>query len=523
MIATSTDDFSRLSRRRFVGLLGAAGLGAHTASRPVAAVPIQSAPPSTSELVYLSTTALAGLIREKQVSSRDVVRACLARIAEVNPTLNAVVQECAERALEEADARDALTARGEFLGPLHGVPMTVKDSFDTAGVVSTGGTLGRKGHVPERDATIVERLRAAGAILLGKTNTPELTLGSGGKGTHNLVYGETRNPYDLDYRPSSSSGGAAAIVAAGGAPFDIGSDFGGSIRLPCHACGVVGLKPTSGRVPRTGHIIGYGGVFDAFQQMGPIVRRVEDVMPLLRVIAGPDGLDAGIVAMPLGDPARVSLRGLRVACYTTNGEVDPIPEIQRLVEDAAAMMTEQGARVAEARPSALRAAAEVRGQLQAADGHAFVRRIIDAAGTERVSEFLRVDGDVATAAEFTALAERLDRCRSEMLDFMKDYDVIVCPASPFPARRLDSDRDETIGTYTAVYNTTGWPAGVIRTGTSSENLPLGVQIVGRPWADHVVVAVLAFLEGRTGGWRPPALGTASVARRDRGSEVGSAL
>jgi amidase len=213
---------------------------------------------ATDDPLYMSATKLAGLIRTKKISAVEAVKLCYARIDAVNPKINAVVAFCRERALAEAADADAMAAKGKFKGALHGVPMTIKDSFDTAGVVSTGGTLGRKGFVPGRDATVVARARAAGAILLGKSNTPEFTLGGGGRGTYNLIHGQTYNPYNLAYSPSGSSGGAGAIVAAGGSPFDIGSDYGGSIRGPAFANGIAGIKPTLGRCPRTGHIVGYG-------------------------------------------------------------------------------------------------------------------------------------------------------------------------------------------------------------------------------------------------------------------------
>src|SRR5215813_7308318 len=260
----------------------------------------------------MSATRLAQMIREKKASSVEVLRAHLAQIERINPRLNAVVQMCTERAMAEARQMDALLAKGTVKGPLHGVPMTIKDSFDTLGVVTTGGTLGRKDYVPGKDATVVARLRDAGAILLGKTNTSEFTMSFK---TTNLVYGITRNPYNLNYQPGGSSGGPAATVAAGGAAFEIGSDFGGSVRYPAHCCGIAGIKPTTGCVPRTGHIVDYGGYFDPYQQVGPLARRVEDLKLILPIIAGPDYIDAAIVPMPLGNPDSVNLRGLRVAFY----------------------------------------------------------------------------------------------------------------------------------------------------------------------------------------------------------------
>src|SRR5262245_19756015 len=234
------------------------------------------------ELIYQPATLLAEAIRCKEVSAVEVLEACLQRIEAVNPKLNAVVHLAADSARAQAQHADAALARGDSNGPLHGVPMTIKDSLDTAGVISTGGTKGRASYVPTADATVVARLRAAGAILLGKTNTPELTLSFE---TDNLLYGRTNNPYDLARTPGGSSGGAAAIIAAGGSPFDIGSDTAASIRWPAHCCGIAGIKPTAGRVPRTGHIIPFGlGARDMLTQNGPMARFVEDLSLILPII-----------------------------------------------------------------------------------------------------------------------------------------------------------------------------------------------------------------------------------------------
>ena len=249
--ATSHDtrvgsDATAVSRREALALLGAGTLVATLPScRPSA--PGASAGLTLAEPIYYSSVrALAQAIRNREVSSEEVVQACLDRIDRVNGALNAVVQIQHEAAVARAREADAALARGENWGALHGVPMTIKDSLDTAGVISTGGTKGREAFVPDRDATVVSRVRGAGAILLGKTNTPEFTLSFE---TSNLVYGLTNNPFDLERSPGGSSGGAAAIIAAGGSPFDIGSDYGGSIRLPSHFCGIAGIKPSAGRVP----------------------------------------------------------------------------------------------------------------------------------------------------------------------------------------------------------------------------------------------------------------------------------
>ncbi|HEX7955390.1 MAG TPA: amidase, partial [Pyrinomonadaceae bacterium] len=272
------------------------------------------------DIIYSSASELARLIKRGEVSSAEVVEAHLARVAEVNPRLNAVVHLTADAARERAREADAARARGEDWGPLHGVPVTVKDAFETAGVVSAGGTAGRAAYVPQEDAAGVARLKAAGAVVLGKTNVPEISLAFE---SDNLVYGRTHNPYDLTRTPGGSSGGEGAAVASGMSPLGIGSDAGGSIRVPAHFCGVAGIKPTSGRTPRTGHFPPMGGLIDSIWQIGPLARRVEDLALALPLLCGTDWRDPTVVPAPLGDPAEVDLKSLRVAFHTDNGIVAP--------------------------------------------------------------------------------------------------------------------------------------------------------------------------------------------------------
>jgi amidase len=455
------------------------------------------------ELIYASGTTVAKAIRTKKVSSVEVIDAHLRRIEAVNPKLNAVVQLSADTARIQARQADAALAHGNVIGPLHGVPMTIKDSLDTAGVISTGGTKGRAAFVPSQDATVVSRLRAAGAILLGKTNTPELTLSAE---TNNLVYGRTSNPYDLARSPGGSSGGAAAIIAAGGSPFDIGSDYGGSIRAPAHCCGIAGIKPTSGRVPRTGHIFPFGGLLDSFQQLGPMARSVDDLKLLLPLIAGPDWIDPAIVPMPLGDPDAVRLHSLRVAFYTDNGILTPSPDIRTVVRQAAALLEKEGLPVTEVRPSGIEQSYETVMALYFADGGASVRRLLQEAGTtEHTFPWLSAVQPV-TMSQLDALVVKWDKMRSTMLFFFKDYDVIVCPVIAFPALLHGAvGEDLRPASYTMTYNLTGWPSAVVRGGTSAEGLPIGVQIVAHPWREDVALAVARHLETALGGWQCPPL------------------
>ena len=287
--------------------------------------PRRARPTRPTDLIYMSATKLAELIRATASSAVEAVEAFIERQLAVNDMLNAVVMNSYARARQEAKALDARAAQAATSrAPLHGVPMTIKDSLDTAGVISTGATYGRQQYIPEKDATVVARVRAAGAILLGKTNTPEFTLGGlGGISTaSNLLYGSSHNPYDLTRSTAGSSGGAGAVVAAGLAAFDIGSDWGGSIRGPSHNNGIAGIKPTSVRVPRTGHIVDYGGIFDLWQQLGPMTRRVEDLALITPIIAGPDFHDASCAPVPWADPAEVDLNKLRVAWIDDNGSTN---------------------------------------------------------------------------------------------------------------------------------------------------------------------------------------------------------
>ena len=454
-------------------------------------------------MINSPVTVLAKAIRTKVISATEAVSAYLDRIKKVNPKLNAVVQIAQEAAYIQASEADAAQAKGNLLGPLHGVPFTIKDSFDTAGLISTGGTKGRTNFIPSRDAAVVSRLRGAGAILIGKTNTSELTLTYE---TDNLVYGRTNNPYDLSCSPGGSSGGPAAIVAAGGAAFDIGSDYGGSLRFPAHCCGIATIKPGSGRVPRTGHIMPFGGVFDSFQQIGPMTRWVDDLHLIMQVIAGPDYIDPGIIPMesrPVGD---VDLKSLRVAFHSDNGIITPSAETEETIRKAAALLDNHGSRVTGIRPDGIEQTYDLMINLLSADGGASIRRLLEENGTrEHTLPWLGL-AEPVDSARFDRLMMELSGFRSSMLSFIKDYDVIISPVNAFPARPHGSlGADLEAFSYTMTYNMTGWPAAVVRGGSSPEGLPIGIQIVARPWREDIALAVASYLEKKLGGFQPPGI------------------
>ena len=458
------------------------------------------------ELCFASATWLAERLRAGELSSLEVVDAYLARIETVNPSLNAVVR-LNDDAREDARRADRERSNGAIRGPLHGLPFTAKDSLDTAGVVTTAGTVAWRERVPARDATVVARVRAAGGILLGKTNTPEFTWSSE---TDNDVYGKTSNPYDLSRSPGGSSGGPAAIVAAGGSPFDIGSDTGDSIRQPSHVCGIAGLKPTSGRVPRTGHWPGYQGLFESFTQLGPMARRVEDLELLLPILAGPDGEDPHVSPVVLGDPSTVEIASLRVVAFTNNGIQTPTAETVLAVEAAVQAIADARAKVSREVPPGLDDAWAAWDGMIRADGFAWLHRLIEAAGTPGWGSYATRDwitpGDPLPGDRLTALIERADAIRAGLLRWVQDVDLIVCPVAPHPAILHGQSSDPRFNdTYSDVHNLTGWPAAVVRGGSSAEGLPIGVQLIAQPWREDIALAGARVVEAASGGWQKPSL------------------
>jgi amidase len=385
----------------------------------------------------------------------EVVEAHLRRIEAVNGAINAVV------AIDEEAALAA--ARAAPPGPLHGVPFTVKDNIAAAGLPMAIGAPERAGVVPDEDATVVARLKAAGAILLGKTNCPPY---GGGIETANVLHGHTSNPYDRARTPGGSSGGEAAIIAARGSPCGLGTDSGASVRLPAHFCGLASIKPTAQRVPVTGVLDDegqIGALSDPRTQVGVLARSVVDVALVLRLIAGPDGRDGGVAPVPLGEPANVAR--LRVAVQTANGLHEPTRETLEAVGRAAAALRDGGAVVEHAEPP--------RG------------------GHELTIEVWRSYDEGLSYS----LLRRWDAFRTAMLGF--PYDVILGPVFPEPARlHGDMNRPGEIDptSYTTPHSLTGWPAATVPAGSSPEGLPICVQLAARPWRDDVALAAALQVE-----------------------------
>jgi len=517
---TTSDTPAAPARRDFFRLVSATTVT--TAAAAVSQAVQAASTDKSDEIIYMSATKLAGLIRAKKVSAVEAVEAYIERQLAVNDMMNAVVMNSYARAKQEAKALDAKAAKGEFVGPLHGVPMTIKDSLDTEGVITTGATYGRQQYVPKQDATVVGRVRKAGAILLGKTNTPEFTLGglSGISTASNLLYGSSHNPYDLTRSTAGSSGGAGAIVAAGGAAFDIGSDWGGSIRGPSHNNGICGIKPTSVRVPRTGHIVDYGGIFDLWQQLGPMTRRVEDLMLITPIIAGPDFRDASCAPVPWADPAKVDLKKLRVAYCVDNGAKGrnaTDEDTKKTVRQAAKWLQAAVASVQEDVPQQLLMdLGAARQKLSSGDAGAFYQRMADKWHTNNFAPQRKASMANQVALSSAAMVEaweQQDACKAGLLEWMTSYDIFICPANGKPAQPIDAESEGRGGggggadggwPYTGVFNCTGWPVVVVRCGSSADGkLPIGLQVVAAPWREDLALATAAYLESQGGGWKKP--------------------
>jgi len=448
-----------------------------------------------------SGTRQAGLIREGAVSSRELVGAHLARIDEVNPALNAVVEILRESALREAEAVDKRREAGEPLRPLEGVPFSVKDSIEVEGTVCSAGTIGfQRAARSTRDATLVARLRNAGAIPIARTNLPDLLFAFE---SDNLIFGRTNNPYDHSRTSGGSSGGEAALIAACGSPFGLGSDAAGSVRLPAHYCGIASLKPTSGRLARTGHVPAAGGWLEMVWQIGPMARRVEDLWTMMPILLGMDGCDRTVIPMAYGDPGRVPLRDLRIAWFADNGIVPADADTRAVVEAASLALASEVRSVEECRPPGVEESYDLEMKMIGPDGGDWLRGYLKDIGSARTHPLLegwlgkveRYRTDVTGFGDYWA---GLDRLREGMYRFGYKFDAVLSPVASQPAVPHGTSIDDAVFrgfSYTMTYNLTGWPAAVVRCGTSKGGLPIGVQIAANPWREDVALAIARVLEG----------------------------
>ena len=436
---------------------------------------------------------IAERIQTGDLSSQEVVEEHIRRIEDVNPRLNALVVPLFDRALDEATAADAARARGEPLGPMHGVPITIKEQFLVAGTPTTAGLPSRTGHRAATDGPLVGRLRQAGAIILGKTNVSQLMIYHE---SDNPVYGRTNNPWELDRTPGGSSGGEAAILAVGGSSLGLGSDFGGSIRVPAHFCGLHGLRPTAGRLTN----LDTPGEFFTGQeaivpQTGPMARTVEDLALAMNVLATLDlqAIDPTVPPVPWREPTGVSLDGMRVAMYADDGFFRPAPSIRRAVHEAAGALRTRGAQVEEWTPpdvaqamhlflgiasadggirtrrllgkdqrdrriAALRRAASMPNQVRPA-----VARLLERAGQLHMADTLRSMGRRSTASYWRLVGER-NSYRASFLAALdaRRFEAIICPPHALPALAHGaSEHLLNAASYSLLYNVLGMPAGVV--------------------------------------------------------------
>ena len=456
--------------------------------------------------MLLKVEEIARSIRRGETTSVAVVEAHLRRIAEVNPTLNAAVEVLTESALIRAREADSALQRGELWGPLHGVPFSIKDSIAVAGTRCTAGSLGFR-HAPleHEDATVVARLRAAGGIPIAKTNLPDLLFSFE---TDNLVFGRTNNPYDLTRTPGGSSGGEAALIAAGGSPLGLGSDCAGSVRLPAAFCGIAGIKPTSGRLPRTGHVPPFGGWIEKLWQIGPMARFVDDVILAIGLLAGEDGRDWTSPPVPLIPPQEPK----RIAFFLNNGIAKASPDVEDAVMQCALFLANNGAIVEEETPPGLGDCYELELAILGADGAEGIDAYLREIGSESAHPLLKAFVDRtrpyrASAADFSKRWAQWDRYQAGLMQFFSRYDALLSPVYTQPALLHGtsvSDGNFEGFSYTMAWNVAGFPAATVRCG-SSNGLPINVQVITGPWREMTALHVCRQIEKQFGGWRPSGL------------------
>ncbi len=464
-------------------------------------------------ICFLSAKSIAELIKNGHVSSQDVVEAYFQRIDEVNPSITAVVQADRDKTIEQAIAADKTLGSGDAIGPLHGVPFTVKDNIGTQGIACACGTEGLRDNIPTEDAIVVSRFKMACGILIGKTNVPELGMGYE---TDNIVYGRTNNPYDLTRTSGGSSGGEASIVASGGSAIGICTDGGGSARWPAHCCGLAGFKPTTGRTPKIGHVPPPGGMLNSLWQISIVARYVEDIILGLSLICGCDDQDPTTKSMPLDFDQEVPINQMRIAYFMDNGIVSPDNEVVDVVQACVDELAAAGANIVCHRPPAIGRSHEIYYQLMSCDGGLGARDLLDSWGTQNMHHYTALSleqqsGRRLDAKGVTALVNEWALFRDEMNKFMQDYDAIICPVSTQSAMRHGGSYKEQqypgfaeMFSYMMTFNLLGWPCGTVRAGSSRYGLPIGVQVAAGPWQESYVISVLKKLE-LVGGWIKPGL------------------
>lgn len=476
-------------------------------------------------LLTYSATKIAELIRKKEVSATDVVNIHIEQIKRVNPILNAVVKDRFEEAKNDARKVDEIIQSGskDSLPPLFGVPCTIKECFAFQGMPQTGGLYSRRNLIAQEDATVVKRVKEAGTIPLGITNVPELCMWME---TYNTFYGRTRNPYDPKRIVGGSSGGEGAIISAGASPFGIGSDLGGSIRMPAFFNGIFGHKPTAGLIPNTGQFPITENEALRYLTSGPLARRAEDLMPLLKILAGPDGKDPVCTEFQLKDPESVNIQSLNFYNVEDNGVFDVSKDLREAQKKAVKYLENRGVKVKTIKIGMLKRSFDIwSSMLSAAGGKTYSELLGDGKKINILLEFLKLCINRSThtlPSLVLALGEKLPKLmpartkrfvemgrelKEEIKKLLGDNGVMLYPSYVKPA---PYHREPLLKpfhwVYTAIVNVIEMPATQIPLGLNEKGLPLGIQAIAAPGNDHLTIAVAIELEKAFGGWVPPRIG-----------------
>jgi fatty acid amide hydrolase len=468
----------------------------------------------------LSAAQLTAEVARGRLSAVEIVDDYIRRIEDVNPRINALVVPLLDEAKTLARAKDAERSRGRSLGPLHGVPITVKESFHVRGTDATAGIQALQGQPSSRDSLLVERLRLAGAILLGKTNLSQLVWFNE---ADNPVFGRTNNPWALDRSPGGSSGGEAALIAAGGSPLGFGTDAAGSVRKPAHSCGIHSLKPTPGRLSAIGTVDNLltGGQEAIPNQPGPLAGKVCDLSLAMKVLTDPALRDPLSPPVAWSSPSAVSIQGLTIGYFESTGTADPAPAIRRVLHDALAALANRGAEISVvAVPNVMRLK-QICDRVFGADGGSTARALLGTSERDwRVDQILGGASGRTTAVPSATYFTVVRDLREYQLDFLRRLDelrvdAIICPPSALPAIPHGASLElEAPESYTSLFNVVGFPAGVVaasrvrvgeesdRVGPGAEQsveresvgLPVGVQVAARPWREDIVLAIMEALE-----------------------------
>lgn len=481
----------------------------------------QHAQSQKKSMTSLSAGEMAAAIRRREILPTELLEAHLEQIARLNPRLNAFAYVDAEGARRQAREADAVLVKGSEIGPLHGVPLSIKSSIDVAGWPCDCGSRLRAGYVAENDATLVARLRQAGAIFLGNTNTPELLMAYE---TDNAVRGRTNSPWDLQRTPGGSSGGEAAAIAARCSAGGVGSDGGGSVRVPAHFSGICGLKPTPGRIPATGHFPVSSGPFALLGVVGPMARTIPDLEILFEVMAGLDYGDPSSAPVPLRRPGEAELQQLRVGFFEEDSVTPVTPETRAAVRSAASALNAAGMTVEKFLPDGLGEARRLWWNFFGRAGALVLQPLLEGRESQ-LSPILREFTGIVhkepplTVEELMSTLLERDDLRGRFLRQMERYPILLCPVCAIPAFRhgerewmVDGRRVDYLQamSYSQWFNLLGNPAVVVPVGRSPEGLPIGVQVVGRPFEEEIVLAVARKIEDACGNLREPDIQTAGA-------------